>query len=162
MTKDVKVEEQQVLEEINLDDIGDRKIGEKKEKPDLDGKEVTISDVKLIPTNDISTTRDGTKQFKSVMLRVYYGEDIYENYGGVQQFKHGDKFDSPTIWVEGKNAAAVLLRMWAKHVGVEVEDVSLKEFFKGLIGKKVRLKTKTEEYQNEEYRKNIVEEFLGD
>jgi len=154
-----EVEEQQI-EEINVDDLDNRKLGERVEKPDLDGKVVTIKDVKLIPLNEVNTTKDGTRQFRSVMMRVFYGENTYENYGGVQQFKHGDKFDSPSIWTDGKSAAAKLLKMWAKHVGIELEDVSLKEFFKGLVGRKVKLKKKMTEYNEEEYRKNIIDEFI--
>ena len=151
---------------IDVDSLSDKKIGQTVEKPHLDGKTATISKVELSATGDIRTSKDGTKKQETILCKVYYQidgakEDAYENYGGVSRFVREDGSKSePTIWTDGKNAAAKLFKKWLLKVNKNAEDVSLKEFFKGLQGMKVMLKEEQVAYQGDISYKNIVEIFL--
>lgn len=145
--------------DIDLNSLSDRKLGEKMEKPNLDGKIVTISKVELKATNDVKLTKDGTKKYKPVLFRVWYDDEVYENYGGVQQFEHDGKYGEPTIWTEGNSNAAKLFKLWVAAKEVAPDEVSLKQFFTDLKGKKVKLRHKEAEFEGREYKKNVVVEF---
>ena len=155
---------QQELQEINIDAMSDRKLGEISEKPkkvELDGQEVTITDVSLKLTPDERTTKDGSKKTRNVIFTLEYDNDQKENYGGVSSFVYsGGTVGEPTIWAEGKSAAAKLFNKWLSHIGKKKEEVSFKEFFTGLKGMKVKISTQSVHYMGEEYRKNVVAEFL--
>lgn len=151
----------QELKEINLTQMSDRKIGESVEKPNLDGQTVSITDVSLKETNEERTTQDGTKKQKTVIFSIEYDGIHRENYGGVTSFIYDDgNTGEPTIWPEGKSAAAVLFNKWLKFVGKEVGDVSFKEFFVGLKGMTAQIVNVPVYYQDEEFRKNIVDSFV--
>ena len=157
-------QEMQELKEINLNSMSDRKIGEsgqKVEKPNLDGQEVTITDVSLKETGEVRTTQDGTKKYKTVIFSIEYDGNNRENYGGVTAFIYEDgNVGEPTIWTEGKSAAAVLFNKWLNFVGKKVEDVSYRDFFLGLTGLKVKLVNKLSFFQGEEFKKNIIDSFI--
>jgi len=157
--------QQQELTEINIDAMSDRKLGQTFEKPakvELDGQTVTITNVSLKLTPDERTTKDGTKKTRNVIFALEYNNDQVENYGGVSSFVYSDgNVGEPTIWAEGKSAAAKLFNKWLAHVGKKKEDVSFKDFFAGLKGMRVKIATQSVHYMGEEYRKNIVSEFLG-
>jgi len=158
--EDIPVNKEDASEEIDLDKLSDKKLGEKMEKPRLDGQEFIITKVELKATVEEKKTKDNKKTYKPVLFKVYYGEDNFENYGGVAQFKFDGEFNEPTIWTDGMSASAKLFRLWLKTTGKQVEDVSFKDFFSGLKGKKVKIKTKTTEYEGREYVKNIIEAFI--
>ena len=159
-------DEQKTQQDIDLDSLSDSKIGEKIEKPHLDGKEILISDVELTPTGTIINTRDGKQRQETILFKVHYKSiddkaDSYENYGGVSRFLRPDGSKSePTIWTKGNNAAANLFRAWLVKRNKKAEDVSFKEFFQGLRGLRARLKEVQVQYQGQMFHKNIIEQFL--
>jgi len=134
-------------------------------KPNLDGEVVTIhAKTGLIQNiNEIKTSKDGSRRYKPVILRVYSEEGTYENYGGIRRYEQEDKtFGEPTIWIKGTNNSAKLLRMWCQAVGKNPEEVSIHEFVDGLRGMKARLKHVIVSAFDKEYPKNIIEEFVED
>ena len=158
--EDIPVNKEDASEEIDLNKLSDRKLGEKMEKPKLDGQEFVITKIELKATVEEKKTKDNSKTYKPVLFKVFYGDDNYENYGGVAQFKFDGDYAEPTIWTDGNSAAAKLFRLWLGTTGKKVEEVSFKDFFSGLKGMKVKLRTKTTEYEGKEYLKNVVEEFI--
>ncbi|RMF94488.1 MAG: hypothetical protein D6734_07625 [Candidatus Schekmanbacteria bacterium] len=148
--------------EIPLDSLSNRKIGEGFEKPNLDGKTVTIFDVKLEATNRISKTQDGSREYRPLILRLFYNDNtLFETYGGIMQFRNADgTFREPTIWVEGQNEAAKLFRKWSNFVGKNPKETSLKEFLLNLKGKKAIIENKKVMYMGKEFNKNVIKEFI--
>lgn len=170
LVEENSVEEEAIQEEdieLNLDDMSDRKIGEKLEKINLDGATTVITRIQLIAKPEVKKTLKGTVNQRSVVFRVYYdikndmGYDVYENYGGVSQFEREDgSFGEPTIWAEGESASAKLFKLWLKKIGKKPEEVSFKEFFKSLVGMPVSIVRTTEKYQGKSYPKNTISSFL--
>jgi len=160
MEENEQVEIPSEPQEIDLNDLSGRKIGEKVEKEKLDGKTVKIVDIKLVPTEGLKKTKDGLKEYRAVLFKVFYDNlETYENYGGVMQFKHGENYAEPTIWAEGKSAAAKLLQLWVNFKGADIKNVSFKDFFKGIIGLTGVIETKTVSYQGEDFVKNVIKEL---
>lgn len=149
---------------IDIDGLGDRKIGE---KIHLKGKTVSIADVKLEPTGDERDSKDGRKKMEIILFRLTYKpegteERVFENYGGVTRFiREGGEKSEPTINYKGKSAAANLFKVWLKFEDKEFQDVSFKEFFKGLKGLRAKIKEVNVTYQGEDSFKNVVQEFVG-
>lgn len=163
MEEQNKIQEQTIeIEQIDINELPDTKIGQINEKPTLDGQTTIITNITLTPLTE-QTTKDGTKTYKPILFRIHYGDPTqYENYGGVQQFKKEDgTYEPPTIWLEGKSSAAKLLKKWLEHTKQQPENISYKDFFKNLIGQKVKLKTITTKYNHEEYKKNIIDQFIN-
>jgi hypothetical protein len=163
MEEYVQEQENQDIE-VNISAMSDRKIGEtfeKTEKPNLDGKEVEITNVILKLKPEVKTTKDGKKETRSFIFSLEYDGLHRENFGGVTAFVHDGKVGDPTIWIEGKSAATKLLKLWLDYTGKNFEDISYREFFLGLKGMKARIKNVTTMYQGDEFPKNIVTEFVG-
>jgi len=139
--------------------IPDNKIGDKKEKPHLNGREITITDVKLEAATEIATTKSG-KSYRAVLFKVFYGNDTYENYGGFRQYKNGDVFSPVTIWNESKASGNILFNKWLDKVGKKREEVSYKDFVDGLKGMKAKLIEVNVMYQGNTTHKNIVDKFM--
>ena len=163
--EDIAIEELESSTPIDLNDLSSKKLGESFEKPDLDGKEVTIEDVELKRTTETKITKKSNKKYRAVIFKLHYRVDgieetVHENYGGVQSFQNEGEWAEPTLWVDGKNAAAKLFRLWLASVNKQASEVSYKDFFVGIKGKRVRLAGKTVEYDGDEFKKNIVEAFL--
>jgi len=154
--------QEEIIESIELDALPDKKIGE---KTHLKGKTVFIEDVNLKPTGEERFSKDGNKKMEIILFRLTYRledseERYFENYGGVTRFirENGEKSE-PTINYKGKSAAANLFKAWLKFKGKEVEEVSFKDFFKGLKGMKARLREVKVDFQDKESFKNVVEKF---
>jgi len=134
------------------------------EKQVLDGLTVTIKDVQLsIMEGEEKTTKKGTQTYRSVMCYVFYDDESEsrENYGGIRQYKEKDgSWGEPVIWLGGTNRAVKLFKLWCAKTGKNPEEVSMKEFAKGLIGMSGKIKTKTVEFGDKEYTKNLIEEFI--
>ena len=166
MTDESIVEEtEEAQEPLDLDSLSDRKLGERAEKPNLNGETILIPKVELVPTGKVKTAQTGTARIENILFRVYYNdESVWENYGGVGRFVNKDGSTSePSIDPNGKNAAAKLLRLWLEFTGKKVEEISIKDFFKGLIGLKARItndKTTQTVYGGETFEKNIITEFV--
>jgi hypothetical protein len=160
----IQLDEPQDVQDIDINSLSDRKFGEKTEKPKLGGKKAVILEVKLRPTCKVSATKDGTKKYEPLILTLTYeidGQQYYENYGGMQRFIHDGEPGQPTVWAEGKNAAAVLFKLWREHTGKKLEDVSVKEWLGDLVGKQVELTEKVTMYEGNEGHKNVVSSFIG-
>ena len=151
----------QTTTEISLNEISDKKLGETFEKQNMDGQVVTITDVKLERSSEVLKTQND-KPYHPVMFKVFYGDGVYENYGGVKSYiiNEGKTIMPPTIWTQGDSASAVLFRNWLSAVGKKEEDVSMKDFFNGLTGKTAKLKATIEKFRGKEYQKNVIAEFL--
>ena len=139
--------------------IPDGKIGEKQEKPHLNGKEVTVTDVKLEASQEIAITKT-KKEYRAILFKVFYDEEYYENYGGFRQYKNGDTFSPVTIWDKSQAAANMLFEKWLDKVGKKREDVSYKDFIDGLKGMKAKLIEVNVMYQGNTTHKNIIGDFL--
>lgn len=155
--------------EIPIGDLDNRNFGDKVEKQHLGGQRVTIFDVKLLPTGKLSQTKDKTKEYEPVTLRLFYNDNkIWENLNGVRMFKRSDgTFGEPNLWPKGTNAASRVFKKWLafknKTAELKVEDVSFKDFLTDLKGKTVSI---VEETVNNPTTgvptfKNMVEEFLS-
>ena len=160
----IKLDGPQDVQDIDINSLSDRKFGEKTEKPKLGGKKAVVIDVKLRPTGKVNASKDGTKKYEPLILTLTYeidGQNYYENYGGMQRFIHDGEPGQPTVWAEGKNAAAVLFKLWREHIGKKLEDVSVKEWLRDLVGKQVELVEKVTMYEGNEGHKNVIAKFLG-
>ena len=149
------------LEPVSLDTLGDGKLRE--EKPDLDGKQVVIGNVLLLPKEEERTTRDGQHTYRDILVRLVYqnGEaEVFEHLGGLKQFKHGEQWGEATFKADGNSQLAALFRLWLKKTGMQPEDVSVKSFLQGLIGVSCVLACRTVEYEGRAYRKNLIEAFV--
>lgn len=163
-----KVEEEQVqseagegeeIEEIKVRNLGDDKLGNG-EKPDLDGEEVGIADLALIPKSEEQKSKDGAFTYRAVLLKLTYSNDAFEHYGGMRQFKHDGEWAEPTFWTSGKSALAHLFRAWLVKTDKVAHDVSLKDFLTSLVGMKAVLRGETVEFAGKEYHKNVVDHFV--
>jgi len=162
MTEQTKIEiegkEKQTEEskEIQIEDISE----EKYTKPNLDGKTVNIFNVTLFQGYQTNTTRSG-KKHKPVSIKVWYDEKTYELYGGMKAYLNDDGSTSqPQLWKEGKSHSAKLFKVWCDHEGKNPKETTLKEFLLDLKGKKAVLTNITTEYDDKEFRKNIITEFI--
>jgi hypothetical protein len=163
MTDEMVEEPIGTIEPLNIDELSDRKLGEKAaEKPDLNGQEIVIHKIELIPTGQIRKSKDGTRDMETILFKTYYDNDEqWENYGGVNRFIRNDGTKSePSINPAGKNAAANLFNLWLKYTRKYADEVSYKEFFKSLTGLKAKLGRVTTKYQGKDYFKNVITEFL--
>ena len=161
----IQEETEEVQEPLDINSLSDRKLGDKIEKPNLNGVEVIIAKVELTPTNKIRTTQSGTARIEDVLFRVYYNdEDTWEHYGGVGRFINKDgKPREPSVNPDGKNASAKLFHLWLEFTGQKVEEISMKDFWKGLIGLKAVItndKTTQTAYGGETFNKNIITSFV--
>lgn len=155
---------QEPLGLIDIDSLPERKIGQRLEKPHLDGKTVRITDAELCLSGSKRLTKAQDKELENIYLKVYYGRDdvngnIFENYGGIARFPDGSiSFDA-----NANNATAKLFRKWLQFKGLRKEDVSQKDFFKSLKEDKLlaRLKEELTMYQGVASFRNSVEVFLG-
>ena len=161
----IEIVDNQAGQEVNINDLSDKKFGESVPKPHLDGKVAVISNVKLT-TGDIELTKSGKKKRKLPLVLTYKtddGSEAYESYGGINRFIGADGSEGePTLYVEGTNTGANLIKAWCNHLNKKVEDVSLKEFLNGLQGARVRLKEiqVNNPFKNEMTHKNVIEVFL--
>ena len=157
-----KIKEETVnLNPINLDNLQDNIIGEGFEKPDLSGEDFEIQKVELIPKDGFKATKDGQHKYRDVHFKVWYDEKNYESYGGTKQFVKDDQsFGEPTFDPDANNATSKLFRLWLAKTGQNAKEVSRKNFFQGLKGRKVRVKQVMVQYQGKDFKKNIIESFL--
>lgn len=160
--KEIYEQPQSIIERIEFDinAMSDKKIGDKFEKPNLDGKIVTIQNIKLISTGKRSTTMDGAYQYEPMILRVYYDAVNFESYGGLKQFIQNNQAGEPVISSDAKNQASKLFKLWLNYKKKNVKEVSVKEFLLSLVGMKCKLAYRVLNYGGEEYNKNIIVEFL--
>ena len=159
MGNDQKIPEENIPH-INVEELGNQKIGEGFEKPDLNGKEVTILKGELIPTNEVKKVRDGSKEYRPVIFKVYYDEQNFEYYGGLRQFQTQSGWGEPTFDPNANCAVAKLFRLWIAKMNLKTEQVSRKEFFQGLKGMKARLRNTTVQFQGKDFKKNVIESFV--
>jgi len=160
--ENVQIEE---LQEYDINKMSDRKLGDPFEKPpkvELDGQEVEITKVSIKPTLEDTLTKNGKKKRKVIFSLEFDGEHI-EYYGGVSVFVYDDgNIGEPTIWAEGnRSASAKLFNKWLEFKGKKMEETNYKEFFSSLRGMKVKISTVDSPYDGQNFRKNVVVEFVG-
>jgi len=148
------------VQEIELNGLGDSRLNGN-EKPDLDGEEVTIRRVSLIPKDEELKSKDNVHTYRTVLLKLTYSNGAFEHYGGMRQFKEEDgTWSEPTFWVGGRSATAQLFRAWIDKTEKAPNEVSLKEFLTSLVGMKAVLRGETVVYAGQEYHKNVVDQFV--
>ena len=152
------IEESQQMPEILVEQLSDTRI--EGGKPDLNGVEVGISGVTLIPKDDERKSQDGRHVYRPVLLRVAYDNGSFEFFGGLKQFQHQGAFGAPTFFSGGRSAIADLYRVWQAKTGNKPSDASLKKFLQSLIGMRGILKSEVVVYQGKEFRKNVIAKFL--
>ena len=139
------------------------------EREDLDGKEVIITDVKILlpkPESPWKESRQKTTKYKECQFILYYDDQGQrEWYSGVRVFPRlvngKEMYSDPTIQNNGKTQASKLKSTYAKFKGKKPEEVSLKEFLSFLASKPKAKITGTEfEYEERTTKKNIVTDFL--
>lgn len=152
---DKKIPEE-TIDLIDLDGMSNVKIGEKFEKPNLDGKDVTIQKVELVPRGNLEKTKSG-KEYRPVTMRIYYDDNNYENYGGCRIFQGSSEV---TFDPKGSNVTSRLFRLWLAKMNLKADDVSRKDFFLGLEGMKARIRSEVKSFDGRDYQKNIIESFV--
>ena len=153
--------EAQTAEPLNLEVLSERKLGD--EKPNLDGRQVTIKDVSLLPKTESHKTQNGKHTYRDVLTRLVYkvgDAEVFEHLGGVKQFEHDGQWGGPTFLRGGSSQVANLFRLWLSKKGVQPKHVSLKGFLRGLVGMECVLSCRRVSFQGEEFRKNLVEVFV--
>jgi len=149
------------------------KASRKTKAPDrinLDGKEVVITDVKVIlpkPESEWQLSKKKTVRYKSCQFIVFYDNDGQrEYYSGMKVFPRTvngvEKYSEPVIQNNGKNQASMLKSVYAKYKNKRPEEISMYEFLSFLKSKpKALIKSKEFEYDEKVTNKNIVVKFLG-
>ena len=139
------------------------------EREDLDGKEVTITDVKVIlpkPESPWQLSKNKKVKYKSCQFILFYDNDGQrEYYSGMKVFEREEKgvkkYSDPVIQNNGKNQASSLKSVYAEYKGKKPEEISMHEFLSFLKSKpKTMLKGKEFEYDDNVTKKNIVVKFL--
>lgn len=144
------------------------------ERENLDGKEVTITDVKLIlpkPESPWKLSKKQTTEYKDCMFILFYdNEGQREYYSGVKVFPRvvkGQKlYSDPNINNKAKNQATQLKKVYAEYKGKKPEEISLHEFFNFLASKpKALIKSVETKFDDDDGKeivahKNIVSKFL--
>lgn len=139
------------------------------ERENLDNKEVTITDMKLIlPPKDSpwKTSKDGKTKYKQCIFVLFYdNEGQREYYSGVKVFDRSKdgivQYSHPSIQPNVSTQASNLLKKYAEYKGKTSEEISLHEFFNFLKSKpKALVKQKGFEYDGKTTNKNIVEKFI--
>ncbi len=138
------------------------------ERENLDGKIVRIerADIILPPKeSNWLQTRFSSKRYKPCTFKLYYEGGQQEFYSGVKVFERGEKYSHPTIYKEGKNQAARLFQAYAKFLGKNPREISLKQFMAGLNSGSLKGRIESMDFENpdtgEKIRKNIVVEFVN-
>lgn len=139
------------------------------DREDLNGKTVTITDVKLIlppPEKEWELTKDKQKRYKSCQFILFYDDKGQrEYYSGVKVFERKingvSKYSDPTIHNNGKTQASALKKVYAEFKDKPIETVSLKELGSFLASKpKALVESKEFEFNDAKTKKNIVVKFL--
>lgn len=143
------------------------------ERVDLNGQIVNIKKAECIipPLSKpwIPSKYDKNKLFKPCSFKIHMESDDgtfqIENYSGARVFKAPDgKYSFPTIWKTGTSQLAELMQQYAKFKGVDVNQVTLKDFGKALDSGLLRGKIESKEFKNPETNtvvaKNIIVELL--
>ncbi len=160
-------EENETQEQLETS-LPTRKMGEKLEKPHLDGFEATIEDAQVINSGVEGLTKD-KKAYVRCYLRLTYGGvpgtgafTPYENYGGIYKFKNKDgTFGEVSFDPDGQNAVAKLFRNWLQSIGKTSKEVSIADFVHSLKGRKIQLKEEETMFQGNKAYKNVVGKFVG-
>ena len=140
------------------------------ERENLDGKEVVITDVKVIlpkPESEWQLSKNKKVKYKSCQFILFYDNDGQrEYYSGMKVFEREEKgvkkYSEPVIQNNGKNQASSLKTVYAEYKGKKPEEISMYEFLSFLKSKpKAMIKSKEFEYDGKITNKNIVVKFLG-
>jgi len=139
------------------------------ERVDLDGKTVTITDVKVLlpkPESEWQLSKNKKVKYKPCQFILFYDNDGQrEYYSGMKVFEREEKgvkkYSDPVIQNNGKNQASSLKTVYAKFKGKKPEEISMHEFLSFLKSKPKAKITGTEfEYDETITKKNIVTEFV--
>lgn len=139
------------------------------ERIDLNGKEITITDVKLIlPLKSEQWTIPKNKSpnvYKPCKLKVFYSEGgQQEYYSGSKVFKNDDgTYTLPTIHTDRNSQASELLGKYADFKKKDIKEISLKEFL-GFLASKPKAMIEAQEFNNpntnQPVKKNMIGKFL--
>lgn len=133
------------------------------DRENLDGKEVVITDIKLIlpkPESPWKQSKKGTSEYKPCQFIVFYDNDGQrEYYSGVTVFPRDVKgqklYSDPSINNKAKNQATQLKKVYAEYKGKKPEEISLHEFFNFLASKPKAL-IKSVEFKFDDDGKEVV------
>jgi hypothetical protein len=140
------------------------------ERENLDGKEVVITDVKVIlpkPESEWQLSKNGKVKYKTCQFILFYDNDGQrEYYSGMKVFEREEngvkKYSEPVIQNNGKNQASMLKTVYAKYKEKKPEEISMYEFLSFLQSKpKALIESQEFEYDDRKTNKNIVVKFLG-
>ena len=146
------------------------KEGKAPQRIDLDGKEVTIEQAKIIlpkEEDEWLPTRAGNKHYKYCQFKLYYSfEGQQEFFSGVRIFKDETKKtgrSEPSIMRDGKNQASALLCKYAELKGKTPAEVSMFEYM-SFLNSKPKAVLKSVEFENpqsgKKISKNMVDKFI--
>lgn len=151
------------------------KLERKGVKENADGKVLTIKEIfftrpktknpdgTTIPPKD-STTGDG--RYYSGKLGIRFVEDnLVEYYPNFKYFVNEVNgkdvvSNQAKIYREGENAVANIFKLAVPLIGKPEDEISDKEFYDFLIGKKVKIKTETGTYNKKKWFRNDIVAFV--
>lgn len=165
MSNEIEVDEvidteDSMYEEIDIDSLG-KKLdvsAEDKGKPTFDSNTpATIMNVTLKKTKTQAVTRKGDAYYTPMIVTIETntddGQTSYDNYGGLRMTEEGN------LWAGPKSMFGKLVRQ------IKEEDSSVEtmgDVFKFLRtpGLRVKIKSTTTKYEDKEYTKNIITQFI--
>jgi len=107
-------------------------------------------------------TQAGDKEFYPGKLGVKFAEDnLVEYYPNFHYFVNdGTVSKLAKINRTGENMVSTIFKLAVAKMGKPVDEVSDAEFFEWLVGKKVKLETKSGTYMNKPWFRNDIVEFV--
>lgn len=161
--EDVKIEElvnQAVVGSLSENFLSDKPVSSKKEIKDRTGEIVTIKAVTYVPSATLRETKRGGQQYREVLCKIELEDSEIINLGGLRQYYQDGTFGPFKLWVQGSNAMAKLFKKYCEFANKTSEELSMKEFHKGLIGSKVMLKFETINFAGQTFPKNTIAKFV--
>ena len=152
--------EDKFYEEINIDDLGKKleSSAEGNTKPTFDSNTaVTVIGVTLKRSKKKAVTRDGNQYYNPIIVTIETktdsGETSYDNYGGLRETEEG------TLWCGETSQFGKLIKL------IKEEDATIRTFndvfkFLNTPGLRVKIKTSYVNFQNKEYVKNLITQFI--
>lgn len=146
-----------------------KRLGQKKE---ADGRVLTIkgygftkpktrdAEGNVIPPKE--TSKDKKKFYSGKLVLKFEEDNLVEYYPNYHYFVDDKGKVNYTAKINrgGENAVAELFKLAVKQMGKPADEVSDKEFYEYLVGKKVKIKTDKGKFNGKEWFRNDIVEIL--
>lgn len=137
-------------------------------RKDLGGQTVTITKAEIIlppPSREWSLSKSGQTKYKYCTFKLHYSADgQQEFYSGMRVFEREGKYSHPSITKDRNNQASQLMGLFADFRGLDINEVSLRDFMAFLNGKPkavIKAESVTNPTNGETIQKNFVEKFVA-